>query len=235
MKNPWNELTSKDGITDYILKSELPVINKFNELQRIISKDEYYNYHIHTRILPAPFMGDVMNSPIVLLTLNPGWDEEEAKKDFYNKYSAYWITMLTHEFPIPDLPLFCLDEEYAESSPYWVNKLIPLIEETSKEAVARNISVIQFFPYQSKKYKGMNKKLSNGFLESQKYNFDLVKKAIDRKALIIILRGRRIWKDAVEELKEYPRLKYTNSVLNPILSENNLGSDVFHEIMEKIK
>lgn len=234
MKNPWIELASGHGIDEYILKAELPIINAFNERQKFIGDNDYYKYHIHKEILPAPFMGDVHNAPVVLLTLNPGWDDEECRNGFYTKYSDYWLKMLNHDFPIPDLPLFCLDEKYAEFSPYWANKFKPLIAQTSKSAVAQQISVIQFFPYQSKMYKGMYKRLNDGYLESQRYNFDLVKAAIDRGALIVVLRSRKLWEEAVCQLKGYPRVRFTKNPRNPMLSEKNLG-ETFHEIIELIR
>jgi len=234
MENPWLELIYSNDKSNFILANERDIISRFNEKNGLLGPDNYYNYHIHTDIMPAPFMGDVHNSPIVLLTLNPGWDEKELEKDFYNLYSSYWESMMKHEFILPDLPLFCLEDQYAAISPYWVSKLQPLISRTSKEAVAKNISVIQFFPYQSKKYKPLYKGLSADYMDSQKYNFELVKLAIDRKALIVILRSRRIWFDAVKELETYDHVLFTKSVLNPILSENNLGTSFF-EIVERIK
>jgi hypothetical protein len=234
MENPWHDLINSKDKSNLILENEKEIIRKFNDKNRELGPDNFYNYHIHTEILPAPFMGDVHNSPIVLLTLNPGWDEKELEKDFYNLYSNYWESMMKHEFILPDLPLFCLEDEYTAISPYWNSKLQHLISRTSKEAVAKNVSVIQFFPYQSKKYKALYKGLSADYLDSQKYNFKLVRQAIDRKALIIILRSRRIWIEAVKELESYPNVRYTRSVLNPVLSENNLG-DSFFEIIERIK
>jgi hypothetical protein len=183
--------------------------------------------------------GDVFNSPIVLLTLNLGWDPTEENVGFYKKYDPFWEQMIQHKFPIPELPLFCLDDEYQERSPYWANKLKPLISKTSKELVAKNVSVIQFFPYQSKKYKGLYKNLSEDKLKSQKYNFHLVKKAIERKAIIVVLLSKKLWFDAINELNpdsenHYRFVRFTNSALNPILSEKNLNG-AFDEIVECLK
>ena len=59
---------------------------------------------------------------------------------------------------------------------YWNKKLKPLTLITSKEKVARNICKIQFFPYHSKKFKAISKKIHakegiDNYLKSQKYNF----------------------------------------------------------------
>ena len=107
-----------------------------------------------------------------------------------------------------------------------------MIQATSKEKVAQNISLVQFFPYHTKKYKNIPKKIISGYLESQEYNFDLVRKAIERKATIIILRGKKLWFGAVPSLENYENLCFTNSYLNTTLSKNNLTA--FDEIAEKL-
>ena len=234
MENPWLELINSNDKSNFVLANEREIISRFNEKNELLGPVNYYKYHIHTEIMPAPFMGDVHNSPIVLLTLNPGWDEKELEKDFYNLYSSYWESMMKHEFILPYLPLFCLEDKYAAISPYWVSKLQPLISRTSKEAVAKNISVIQFFPYQSKKYKPLYKRLLVDYLDSQKYNFELVKQAIDRNAIIVILRSKNLWLGAVTGLKDYKHLHIANSPLNPILSRNNIPG-AFDEIVGRLK
>ncbi len=214
MKNPWIEFVENIDDSSYILEQEKEIIEKFNS-----RTDE--RYKIHTKIMPAPFMGNVLESPIVLLTLNPGYDEKEAEKEYYERFKSYWINEIQHIPSVAELPLFCLDEEYIEYSDYWFKKLKPLITVTSKEKVAKNISVIQYFPYHSKKYKKMPKKILDGYLKSQEYNFNLVRKAIDRQALIIVLRSKKLWFEAVPQL-DNKKTHFTRSYQNPILSKNNL-------------
>ena len=105
-----------------------------------------------------------------------------------------------------------------------------LISVSSKEKVAQNISIIQFFPYHTKKYKNIPKRLLKGYLESQDYNFELVKQAIERKAIIIILRSKKLWFEAIPDL-DNERTRFTNSALNTIQSEKNLGG-TFKEIVD---
>jgi len=88
---------------------------------------------------------------------------------------------------------------------------------------------IQFFPYHSKKYKPIPKKIlqNNNFeeyLPSQEYNFQLVREAIHRNAIIVIPRAVKIWEKAIPELKSYQQKYSTNSYGNIILSEKNLGN-----------
>ena len=225
MNNPWTEFQTKPKHNYLVLDADKLVVDKFNETAT-------EKFRIHTEIMPAPFMGNVLEAQVLLLLLNPGFDEEEERKDYYNIYRHYWENEIQHKHSIPDLPLFCLEDSYINFSDYWQKKLNHLMQATSKEKVAQNISFVQFFPYHSKKYKNIPKKILSGYLESQEYNFDLVRKAIERKATIIILRGKKLWFGAVPSLENYENLCFTNSYLNTTLSKNNLTA--FDEIAEKL-
>jgi hypothetical protein len=221
MKNPWIEFVENLDETNLVLKEDKAVIDTFNQ-----SAND--TFKVHTEIMPAPFMGNVQSAPILLLLLNPGYDEKEEIKGYYKKYKPFWKNEIQHIRSIPELPLFCLDEKYIEYSDYWNNKLKPLTLKKNKEKVAKNICKIQFFPYHSQKFKSISKKIfvkdgTDNYLKSQKYNFYLVEKAMERNALIIILRSRKMWFEAIPKLEKYENLYFTNSYLNTILSENNLG------------
>ena len=234
MKNPWSEFTENVNTENLILRQEQDVISEFNQ----IVEDKY---KIHTNIMPAPFMGDVKKSPVMILALNPGYDIEEEKRGFYSKYSDYWSKEIQHKFD-KKTPLFCLDDEYYQYSNYWADVLKPIISELGdkgKEIVAKKVSKVQLFPYQSTKYKAIQKSIlkKNGFdkyLPSQLYSFQLVKNAIDRDALIVIPRAVKKWEEAVPELKGYKNKCTTNNYLNITLSQKNLGSD-FNKLIEKLK
>lgn len=223
MENPWLEFVKNLDDNNLVLEQEQEIIEKFNN-----STNE--TYKVLTEIMPAPFMGNVLTSPIVLLTLNPGYDEKEEEKNYYNEYKLYWKNEIQHIHSVPELPLFCLEDKYVEYSDYWLKKFMSLISVSSKEKVAQNISIIQFFPYHTKKYKNIPKRLLKGYLESQDYNFELVKQAIERKAIIIILRSKKLWFEAIPDL-DNERTRFTNSALNTIQSEKNLGG-TFKEIVD---
>jgi len=222
MKNPWLNFVKNLDDKNLVLDEEKIVIEKFNRKAK-------ENFKIHTEIMPAPFMGNVKSAPIVLLTLNPGYDKNEEFGEFGNYYEVYkpfWKNEIQHIKSIPELPLFCLDEEYIRFSNYWNTKLKPLILISSKQKVAKNICKIQFFPYHSQKFKNISKVILReegfDFLTSQKYNFNLVKQAMERNAVIIILRSKKLWLDAIPELNDYKNLRFTNNYRNTIISEGNL-------------
>lgn len=232
LKNPWLKLANDQNRQSYILKEEQSIIAKFNAK---VSEE----YKIHSSIFPAPFMGNVHTAPVLILVLNPGYDEKEEKTGYYRNYESWWLKQIQHISPIEDLPLFCLDAEYITQSPYWKDKLQPLINKVGGKKIAKNIAKVQFFPYHSKKFKPIYKKLLKeedftSYLPSQKYNFQLVRNAMERDALIIIPRSRKFWYEAIPELRNYSNIHFTNSYGNIIFSENNLGTSSFRIIIDKV-
>lgn len=241
--NPWlkliEEINNPNFDNNHVLRQEQSIVEEFNEK---INNDLY---KIHTQIMPSPFMGDVYNASVVILMLNPGYDpkediiSDEDGLNYYNRYKDWWKKEIQHIHTKPNLPFFALDEQYSKSSDYWVKKLKPLTSISTNEKVARDICTIQFFSYHSQKYKSIHKKLIkeagfDNYLPSQKYNFQLVKDAISRNAIIIIARSKKIWFEAIPELAKYENLHFTNSYLNTIISKNNLPS-AFPKILEKLK
>ncbi|MBZ9631622.1 hypothetical protein LB465_12600 [Salegentibacter sp. LM13S] len=230
--NPWLKLANDQIRQGYILKEEQSIIAKFNAK---VGEE----YKIHTSIFPAPFMGNVHTAPVLILVLNPGYDEKEEKTGYYRNYESWWLKQIQYISPIENSPLFCLDDEYIKQSPYWKQKLQPLINKAGVEKVAKNIAKVQFFPYHSKKFKPIYKKLLkeeyfSSYLPSQEYNFQLVRSAMERDALIIIPRSKKFWYEAIPELRNYPNIHFTKSYGNIIFSENNLGASSFRIIVDKV-
>ena len=58
-------------------------------------------------------------------------------------------------------------------------------------------------------------------VESQQYSFALANQAIDRNAVIVLMRGKRPWEYAVPRLTGYPQLFTLNSRQNVDISRKN--------------
>ena len=233
LHNPWAKMANDENRNSFILKEEKAIIEKFNN--RVIEK-----FKIHTDIFPAPFMGNVFTAPVMILVLNPGYDKDERECGYYEKYQDWWLEQIQHITPQPEFPLFCLDDEYITFSDYWDNKLKPLINIVGKKKVSENICKVQLFPYHSKNFKPLFKKLLKeenfqNYLPSQLYSFELVKKAMKRNAIIIIPRSRNHWFEAIPELKDYENKYFTNSYGNIILSKDNLDENAFENIIKAIE
>ena len=74
MENPWTEFQNNPKQDYLILEADKLVVDKFNETAN-------EKFRIHTEIMPAPFMGNVLEAQVLLLLLNPGFDEEEERKN----------------------------------------------------------------------------------------------------------------------------------------------------------
>lgn len=214
-----NQIKGYKENNNFVLKAEQNAIQEFNET---VSE----TYKIHTEIMPSPYMGNVETAPIVLLTLNPGFDKKEVEKGFHGKYNHWLEKELVHEHINPELPLFNLDESYREDSSYWFNKLKPLHQRYGIKAVADKVCKIQYFPYTSQKFRKissrlLSKEIGLEYLPSQLYNFWLVEKAIERNAVIILTRSKDLWFKAVPALKNYQNIYFTNSSQNITISPKN--------------
>ncbi len=89
--------------------------------------------------------------------------------------------------------------------------------------MAQGVLCVEYFPYHSRRFQHRRVQVP-----SQKYSFGLVRQALNRGAVIIVLRGQRLWLAAVPELQSYRSLYRTNSVQNPILSPRNCPEGYEH-------
>jgi hypothetical protein len=84
--------------------------------------------------------------------------------------------------------------------------------------LARKLQAIELHGYHSKKWAAP---LVN--FPSQGYGFELVRRAIERDALIIIGRAQSYWYSAVPELRRYLHIQSLASSRSAYLSRGNLG------------
>ncbi|MCL4250305.1 MAG: hypothetical protein KJ065_19300 [Anaerolineae bacterium] len=183
---------------------------------------------IHAELMPEPYLGDPFIAPVILLNLNPGYSAEDCR--FYADASRRRACRDNLEHKRAAYPFFLLNPDYALfSGPrWWRAKLKQLIVETSLEQVARKVCCIEYFPYHSPKF-GFGKLI----LESQRYSFDLVRRAIADRKIIVAMRARRLWENAVPELKSHHCLEL-NSPQSVWITRNNISEGGFDHIKKAI-
>ena len=192
--NPWTLLPSS---APYILPCDAQAVADFNAR----AGDRH---RLQTSVLPEPYLGNPM-APVVLLNLNPGWN---AAHDPINHARPQFIhrnrqNLLHESHPFP---FYLLDPDLLpHRTPWWDRRLKQLITATSREVVARGVFCAEYFPYHSKSFK------KGALLPSQEYTFDLVRRAIERGAVVLLMRSKRLWLDAVPKLVSYDRLFEANS------------------------
>jgi len=189
MKDPWVNLPLQP---DYVLPADREPIADFNA-----TTDN--DHRIHLELLPAPFLGRP-NAPVVLLNLNPSFSE----KDHVAHADPYFAQTSRANLVHGDLayPFYLLDPRNAFSSgaSWWVRYLRTLLASVERQRLANSLLCVEYFPYHSPRFPALPRTL-----ESQTYSFWLVRRAIEREAVITVLRGDSYWREAVPELEKYSR------------------------------
>jgi hypothetical protein len=163
-------------------------------------------------LLPEPFLGSP-DAPVVLLALNSGYNDGDRLRHQQPAFVERSRSNLLH-CPA-DYPFYPLDPNIPTSG-WWIRKLCRLIERVGRQVVARGVLCVEYFPYHSRRFD--HRRLP---LASQHYSFELVRQAMDRRAVIILLRGERHWCGVLPALGEYSGLYRVRNVQNPVLSAEN--------------
>jgi len=172
LENPWAQLPKE---APFLLPHDAALIEGFN----LTAED---CFKVRAEIIPEPFLGNP-DAPIVLLSHNPGFDEENDLPHHGDpNFAILSRANLLHK-PI-NFPLYLLDPTIARTK-YWEGKLRWLIERFDIPTVAHSVFCVEFFPYHSERF---DRTIG---VPSQQYSFSLVKQAITRGAVILILRGER--------------------------------------------
>jgi hypothetical protein len=202
--NPWPALPSHPPSQ---LPSDSNAISAFNSRTRDI-------YKLQLNVLPEPFVG-ITTAPVVLLGLNPGFDDKDPEVHALPEFQA--LLRNNYAQGPADFPFYFLDP--ALESPgrqWWERRLSCLRERFETKKLARSVFCVEYFPYHSRRFRHANLPLP-----SQKYGFGLVRSAIARGALIVIMRGRKLWIHKVPELEGYSRVFTLNSSQNVVVSPRN--------------
>ncbi|MEI6044341.1 MAG: hypothetical protein WCS37_08120 [Chloroflexota bacterium] len=207
MQNPWSALPLEVG-KPFVLESDREEVEKLNAKASEIHK-------LRLDAFPGPFMGRI-DAPILLLTLNPGFVENEVVQNINDR--RWNIKCLHHEEQ--DYPFFLLDPEISGSEGYkwWYKRLRTLIERYDARFLANNLLHIEFFPYPSVGAAGFHRKR---VLPSQEYGFHLVREAMERKAAIITMRSLNSWFTAIPKLESYKRCYILRNALSAYITEGN--------------
>jgi len=217
MENPWLDLPIS---APFVLQSDRKAILRFNE-----SVDEIYK--IHLELLPEPFLGSA-SANVVLLNLNPGYNTRDNR---FHENDHYFIGTLRNNLchAQQDYPFYVLDPKNAGSSGHgwWYRRLRRLIERYGSGKIANEVLCVEFFPYHSTRYKRLGHTLP-----SQEYSFRLVREAITRNAIIVVIRAERRWLEHVPELNRYAFFTVINKQ-NPAISERNLPEG-FKQIIRRL-
>jgi len=97
-----------------------------------------------------------------------------------------------------------------------------------RDTLANSLFCVEYFPYHSRKYNHARLQL-----KSQEYGFSLVRDAMERKAIIVMMRAKSQWYGTISALKAYPSLYTLNNPQNVMISPRNC--DGFDAVVSAIK
>jgi hypothetical protein len=166
--------------------------------------------------LPEPFSGDV-NSKVYCLNKNPG--EHDPNFDRDQTLEQYTIKCLSHKLngTIWTDKLINSNGELHGGTKWLRSKTAELRKDLGLGDKNPNLFFIDYFPYHS----------SHGFtfpkeLPSNSYRNYLVEKAMEEEKIIIIMRERQRWFDAIKNLESYGKLITLRCAAGGWLSKNNM-------------
>jgi hypothetical protein len=218
-ENPWHRLPHR---RPFVLPEDAAVVRDYNE-----RASDDHKLHID-ELLPEPFVGNP-EAPVVVLGNNPGFNSDRAH---YKQEACFLVRMranLLHE--TLDCPFVFFDPRVdPELRPWWERKLKGLLDFFTHNQLAASILAIEHFPYPSRRYPPRWR----GGLPSkaQDYSFDLVRKALERKAVIVLTRGKRRWLRDVPELAGYEGFCELRNKQRAGISSGNC--DRFREVVRAI-
>jgi hypothetical protein len=185
--NPWLAVPLQ---ADYVLPSDSDAIYKFNAKAREMCK-------VQLNVLPEPFIGRT-GAPVVLLGLNPGFGDRDPAAHARPEFQTLLRNNYNHGRSA--FPFYFLDPSLeSQGRTWWEKKLKWLLERFKREELAWSILYVEYFPYHSRRFDH-----ASPALPSQEYGFDLVRSAICRGSVVVIMRSRKLWVSKVPELESYP-------------------------------
>jgi len=235
MKNPW-EGTAKDKNGEYIANCDKEN-GKIYDLKQKYKGD--YDYELKLGAMPSPYTGHPEKALVFFLVLNPGYHDGDEKVAEDNE--DVLLKNLTHsnlEYPFVS---FHPDLKGTEGDKWWSEKLKFLIKalgEKGKDILSQYAFSAEYFPYPSR-----NCKVGNKVLDSQEYTFYLVRKAMKDNKIIVIMRSKALWFDAVNGLESYHNLITVKNPQNPYIStascaprlRGNMSEEDFKKIVDALK
>lgn len=214
-QSPWVNLPTEDP---YILPEDL----------RQISNHRFFS-ELRLNTLPEPVVGGLDNAKVVFLALNPGFMESDVTVNM--SMPAFIEGCRTNLADPYSAPFYYFAGGLEETGGYkwWSSRLKPVLAAGIHEDVlASRVMVIEYFPYHSVNYKHLG-----NFIPSQLFSFELVKEAMRRNKVIVIMRSKVLWLQAVPELAAYPYMTLS-SAQNVVISPKNIGELNFKVLLSEL-
>jgi hypothetical protein len=217
--NPWVRLPAGPP---YVLAEDADAVREFNA-----RAEEDYRLRIDS-LLPEPFLGDPA-APVLLLSNNPGFGKRSVLRQQPEFMASMRVALGLH---FATYPFIYLDPEYRETGRWWRQKLKCLLGRFGDEVVARSVCNVVYFPYASSKFR-------HGRCEvpSQRYSFRLVREAVERGAVIVLMRKGQLkrWQDKVSGISGSGNLVLLRNPQMPSVSPGNCEVGDYEKVVSAIE
>lgn len=205
LDNPWVDVPSEPP---YVLPCDAETIRGYN------SKNVNPDYQIRLDVLPEPFIG-APEAPVVFLVLNPGLDEKNVQEHARPEFQALLRTNYAHGASA--FPFYYFNPELEGGGrEWWARKLRHVLGLFDVRQVARAILCVDYFPYHSRRFRHARLELA-----SQQFGFGLVRSAIARGAVIVIMRSKKLWMKSIPDLRNHPFVFTLKSPQNVAVTPGN--------------
>lgn len=203
LQNPWADLPAAPP---YIAPCDREVLERHPQ-----ARDR-----LNLKILPYPFQG-ARDADVLFLLANPG--AGELPPDYPSELVEERRRSLTFSHR--------RDPRFATPT-WWHKRLRKLIEAVGEDAVSSMTLSVEYFPYHSRRYRRFPEPLP-----SQEYSFGLVREAIGAEKLIVVVRRKPAWLEAVPELREVDYIEVRNP-RSAYISPGNLRDQGFARIVDRL-
>lgn len=237
-ENPWGKKIFNIDTNDPAAMRELidKICSGKEKFVYSEDKEQIDEKQFELSLLPKPYRGNLKDPKLVILSLNPGYNERvktklfkllefERQKEFIklSKQNA-WLESRYIISPKSDV-------DDVMDNGYWSDRLSEL---KNDGAELSRIGLIQFVPYASEHFGSWNNKK----LKTQEFTRKIIMRLLQKKdTIFLVMRSRDKWKKLIPEMdnEEYKGLFLYNK--NPrcqMLSKNNL-KDNYGIICKKLK
>ena len=217
----WRQWNS--GSPPYMLEADAPFLKRSGEYYDDIRRVDYdsKDKRLHLGLLPGPFMGDILNASIYILTLNPGYRPRDYDGDKKPDFRRAMLANLKQERMEGVLPFTLLDPQFAwhDGFQYWRSRSKKVIQELAKERgtsrekarseLGEKLAVIQLVPYHSASFDEiwLRRCLPSVRLAQEFVRDTVVERVRAKQSIAIVIRQVKYWDQYLEGLTEEQGVK----------------------------
>lgn len=221
--NPWAQIPAEPP---YVLAMDRAYVYAAQELQKSAGGA------LHLGRMPEPRSGP-RDAPVVVLQLNPSYENQGSDQPLA-PHDDKRLRAALHDEYSPHIGI-------ADQHAWWIRAVKAPVEHfrasgmdeaAARHRVARGICSVEYFPYPSLQFACAHLRLP-----SQTYQFDLVREALGRGAIIVVTRGWSLWLGAVPELLAAHGTTVFRTV-NPrrvALSQGNLPPGAYDKLLAALE